>query len=98
MSAVAMLHFVSTSGARLMGQPMYGILKVPLKRRENIGKPHDASESFCSEVAHVTSGHISLAKESHMTKSDINRVKKHNSAPERISKYFEQYYNLSQVN
>lgn len=41
----------------------------------NTGKPHNASESFCSEVAHVTSGYISLAKESCMTNSDINKGK-----------------------
>ena len=45
------------------------------KRRVNTGKPHNASESFCSEVAHVTSGYISLAKESCMTNSDINKGK-----------------------
>lgn len=41
----------------------------------NTGKPHNASESFCSEVAHVTSGYISLVKESRMTNSDINKGK-----------------------
>ena len=41
----------------------------------NIGKPHNASESFCSEVAQVTSGYISLVKESRMTNSDINKGK-----------------------
>lgn len=37
------------------------------------------------------SGSISLAKESCMTRSGINRMRKYNS--ERSRKYFEQYYN-----
>ena len=71
-----MPHFVSTLGARLMGQPLYRILTAPWdKETVNTGKPHNASESFCSQVAYVTSGYISLAKESRMTNSDISKRK-----------------------
>lgn len=57
-------------------------------------KPHNASESFYSEIAHVTSGHISLAKESHVTNSDINR--EYNSAPTRNILYKKIFYTTLQ--
>lgn len=39
------------------------------------------------------SGNTSFAKESHMTRSHINRVRMYNSVPQISRKYFEQYYN-----
>lgn len=37
-------------------------LPAPKKEKENMGKPHNASESCFSEVAHVTSGHFHWPK------------------------------------
>lgn len=39
-----------------------------------MAEPHDGSKSFHSEVAHGSSAHISLAKESHMAKLDGHEV------------------------
>lgn len=68
-------------------QPYSGRATLLADRNEKMWvRPQNVPKGLCSEVTYITSAQISLAKASHMIKSDVNGTGKYNPFTGRGSK------------